>query len=301
VTQEQSSIFSKLSVAYVVNTVLVPLLMSVYHSGSTPEQGNVHVIDQPWYEEGGVVQSAFVLLVLNWATDIMKAIQPAVLFRRYCITRFAFSQEKLLNVYAPPPFNLGLLYSQTVKTASLGLIFGSIYPMAYAITSAGLLLSWFCTRIGIRLWFQKPPTVDQEMMMELRLRLGNVMGVATVVQWAATWNALGSGGYGASSIVLAGGPLCCIVYALIPLGRFRMFAKAEQLGGDDDVEDDSDTGGLAFDEVARTTGNDMPRYVCPMLDTTSLAPPGEDKGCGMPDGHMDINKASEDNEVVRSK
>jgi hypothetical protein len=45
----------------------------------------------------------------------------------------------------------------------------------------------------------------------------------------------------------------------------------------------------------------MPRYVCPMLDTASLAPPGEDKGCGMPDGHMDIDKASGDKGLTRSK
>ena len=231
ITQEQASIFTKLSVAFVINTALVPLVMAVWFSGS--DKGDGHLIDQTWFESDGLIQPTFLLLIINWAGDITKAVNPTPIINRRLIARLTFSQAKLDKVFEPPPFNLGLLYSQAVKTVALGLIFGPLYPIAYLLTAVGLLLCWFCTRVGMRYWFKKPPNVDQEMMMELRLRLGNVMGIGTAVQCIATYYAMGDGGFGAAGVLLVGAPLVCVLYAACPLERIprygEMFKRAEQI------------------------------------------------------------------------
>ena len=231
ITQEQASIFSKLSVAFVMNTALVPLVMVTWFSGS--DKGDGHLIDQTWFETDGLIQPTFLLLIINWAGDVTKAINPAPIINRRLIARLTFSQAKLDKVFEPPPFDLGLLYSQAVKSVALGLVFGPLYPIAYLLTAVGLLLCWFCTRVGMRYWFRKPPNVDQEMMMELRLRLGNVMGIATAVQCIATYYAMGEGGFDAAGVLLVGAPLVCVLYAAYPLERLpwygEMFKRAEQI------------------------------------------------------------------------
>ena len=69
--------------------------------------------------------------------------------------------------------------------------------------------------------------------MELRLRLGNVMGIGTAVQCIATYYAMGDGGFGAAGVLLVGAPLVCVLYAACPLERIprygEMFKRAEQI------------------------------------------------------------------------
>ena len=47
---------------------------------------------------------------------------------------------------------IGVLYAETVKLTSLGLIYGCLNPLAYLLTSLALGVSFFCTRIGIATW-----------------------------------------------------------------------------------------------------------------------------------------------------
>ena len=166
------------------------------------------------FEADGLVQPVFILCVANWATEALKAVMPAPILQRcvlsrllspssavshlllpaftflgrlspsirYVLSRLVFSQQKLNRTYEPPPFNLGLLYSQAVKTVALGashrariaahsvhsatrarcttqavapccalqvalgLIFGPIYPIAYLLTAIGLLIAWYGTQ-----------------------------------------------------------------------------------------------------------------------------------------------------------
>ena len=62
-------------------------------------------------------------------------------------------------------------------------------------------------------------------------------------------------GFAAACPLLVLAPICWLLYAAFPLGTFKMFALADQLG-----EGELDTGGLAFDEVTAKTGFDMGRY-----------------------------------------
>ena len=76
----------------------------------------------------------------------------------------------------------GVLYAETVKLVSLGLIYGPINPLAYVFVAIGLAAGWVCTRIGVARWYARPTSVDQEMLMTLRTFLGLVMLLALVVK-----------------------------------------------------------------------------------------------------------------------
>lgn len=73
----------------------------------------------------------------------------------------------------------------TVKTTALGLVYGALYPPAYLLTALGLTLSYFCTRCGMRYWYARPSDINQEMMMKMRRRIGNVVGLSVFIQVCA--------------------------------------------------------------------------------------------------------------------
>ena len=123
-------LLSKLSVAFVINTALVPLVMNAWFSSS--DRGDGRLIDQTWFEADGLVNTVFILLLANWAGDVVKAVQPAPLINRKVLARFTFSQEKLDKVFEPPEFNLGLLYSQVMCMAC-----SSMHPVHVCTCASG--------------------------------------------------------------------------------------------------------------------------------------------------------------------
>ena len=118
-TEYERALFTKLSLAYVMNTVIIPLLVGIVTSSVVT--GNP--VDQSWYESGGVVNQAMVLVVSNFAvTELLKIVQWYRLFSRYCLARFALSQQRLNQLWEPPPMLLGELYASTIKTVALCLV-----------------------------------------------------------------------------------------------------------------------------------------------------------------------------------
>ena len=75
-------------------------------SGSTPSRS----MPQAWYESGGPIETALQLLVTGSVfTELYKVVQPFVLFDRIVMKRWATSQLKLNQLYAPPPMMVGEL------------------------------------------------------------------------------------------------------------------------------------------------------------------------------------------------
>ena len=220
------------------------------------------------YEPGGVVSSAMLLLVFNYITPVLKVFNVFPWFNRHVLSRFVYSLPRMASLWTPEPFDVGRQMAYTLKTTALGLTYGAIYPPAYLITAFGLLLSWLCTRCGMRYWYMKPAAVNQKMMMEMRLRLGQVVGIATCLQCTATWRAMGNekGSLASGGVILIGAPLLCALYVAVPLGCFKAFATFDQLseaGGLLDTIVDGEP--LRFDLVTQTTGQDVPPYLCPIL------------------------------------
>jgi len=244
-TSEAESLFSKLSQAYLVNSVLVPIGVGLYLSGG---------IDHTWYESGGPVSTAMVLMLFNYITPLLKAINPGPIINRFIFGRCAYSQLKVRMAY-------------TLKTTALGLVYGPIYPMAYVLTAIGLSFSWLMTRCGMHYWYAMPADVHQDMMMVFRYRLGHIIGLSVMLQAWATAEAMGSdGGFHSGGVVVVGGPILVVLYALIPLGFLKKFAKFDELAGATSSAGPSlDTKGIAFDDVDKITGQLAHLYFCPVL------------------------------------
>jgi hypothetical protein len=76
-TEFETSLFAKLSLAYIFNSVIIPLAVGIGISlrvtrGAWP-------VTQSWYEGGGVVQVAVPLIVSNGLITVLQVVQPAVL------------------------------------------------------------------------------------------------------------------------------------------------------------------------------------------------------------------------------
>ena len=137
---------------------------------NTTAARNEYIIDQSWYETGGVVSQAFVLLIITIMLDavVFKVFQPEPLIKRTLLARLTYSQAAKNALYDPPKMHLGLLYSQTIKMLSIGIIYGPLFPLFYLFTAIGFGINWLATRYAIRNWWHKPSAVDQTMMDEVR-------------------------------------------------------------------------------------------------------------------------------------
>ncbi|KAL1525526.1 hypothetical protein AB1Y20_020382 [Prymnesium parvum] len=160
-TDYQRSLFTKLTVAYVVNMVIVPLAIGFLQSGSTSGQP----VDQAWYEDSGVVFQIVIATLVNMvAFDFMKVTQPIYILKHRVIAPIFMSEGKINKMFRPPRMHIGELYAATVKTMAMGLMYSVLYPPAYLITAGALLISYLGTRVGLAYWFRRPPTVDTDML-----------------------------------------------------------------------------------------------------------------------------------------
>lgn len=55
--------------------------------------------------------------------------------------------------------NIGELYAATVKTIAMGLMYGVLYPPAYILCAAALLMAYIGTRFGLAFWYTIRPTL----------------------------------------------------------------------------------------------------------------------------------------------
>ena len=65
-------------------------------------------------------------------------VQPLHLFYRFVLARFVVSQQKLNELWDPPPMLLGDLYASCLKTVALCLIYAPLWPMAYLLTALAI-------------------------------------------------------------------------------------------------------------------------------------------------------------------
>ena len=128
---------------------------------------NNTALDQGWFERSGVCGQAWLLLLLgSTSKDFPKLFPVGPIFqRRFMVAR---SQAKLNKQWCPPRIYIGELYANTLKTCSLGLAYGPLYPSCYLLTAFALVFCNLCTSYGISRWYARPPAVNQDMMMALR-------------------------------------------------------------------------------------------------------------------------------------
>ena len=185
-TEEAASHFAKLSYALIFNSALIPIFIGFFYS--TSQYG--HLVDPSWYETGGVVSQGIALIVITYVTDLLKVFNIAAIVKRYVLGRFVYSDAKLKALWSPPDFAIGLQYSQVTKTVAMGLVFGSIYPPAYLLTTIGLVIMWVCTRSALKYWYHRPVLINQDMMMEMRVRLQHAVLIKVIFFFICTTEAM---------------------------------------------------------------------------------------------------------------
>ena len=103
-TELEASLFTKLSWAYTVNSAAIPLFVGAIFSWSLAGDS----ITQSWYEPGGVLSYAWLLMLINAvAKDLLKIFRPIERFRRSWVGRGTHSQLRLNRLWRPPFFHIG--------------------------------------------------------------------------------------------------------------------------------------------------------------------------------------------------
>ena len=170
----EKSSFTKLILAYSLNTVVVPIFVAFisydHPYGQSATLTFSPRITQAWYESGGVVSQAVILILSNAVvTDFNKVVQILPLFDRYMrAPLFARSQIKLNELWAPPRMEIGDTYAETFRTLLLGLVYAPIYPPAFVLTALALLSTFYSTKVSIAYWFMRPASVDGKLMKRMR-------------------------------------------------------------------------------------------------------------------------------------
>lgn len=86
----ETSLFGKLSLAYIFNSVLIPIGVGSYFSARVSGVA----VTQAWFEPGGVVNQAVFLIVTNGLVCVLQVLQPWELFKRFVLARSVVSQVR---------------------------------------------------------------------------------------------------------------------------------------------------------------------------------------------------------------
>ena len=259
-TEYEASLFKKLSLAYVLNSAAIPMIVGLLFSSIAEGKP----MSQDWYEVSGVVGQQWLLLIISVTVKEFPKILPLHVLLVRKLTK-AKSHAKLRMLYRPPRMYIGELYANTLKICALALITGPLYPICYLWAGAGLVFCNVCTAFGISRWYGKPPAVDEQMMMALR----TVLSLLVLCQICISAFAAQSLGffpgtpletYGANLAVYVASPVLFVLYVVTPLGRLH---KSFRFTGDGDESLTGDTDGVHFDDVPRLKGYEMEPYICP--------------------------------------
>jgi hypothetical protein len=296
----QRHVFKKLTVAYLLNFLVVPMAIGIFQSlRMSGDEDNV--INQAWYEDQSIVFQVLLIVIVNaFAYDANKVIQPESLFKRYVVARFQFSQVKQDRWFTPPRMHIGEMYAATIKTIGMGLLYGPLYPPIYLITAFGCLFCYWCTRYGISRWFRRPAAVNVEMFAEMQNVLTNMLAfgifmsmisASMVAPGKADGKTTGeSNGEDDKTLAVGAGvllasPILWLIYKFAPIENLEYFRPAEQIDFDDEGE--GDTKGIRFDEVEEKMGQIVEAYECPLLAAAEI---NEDKEAFFNRTKADLNQ-----------
>ena len=155
------SMFNKLVVAYLLNNIAVPIIVFSIPLG----------INQSWFESGGAVQSAAILIIADAASYFLRVLQIPPILRRLLAPLLARSQSKANQLWAAEPMFVGELYANALKTVTICLVYSPLWPPAYMLSAIGVLVAYVCFSIAISYWWRPPAAIGDELMQRLRTTL----------------------------------------------------------------------------------------------------------------------------------
>ena len=175
-TQIERALFSRLSVVLVLNTVVVPLAVEVENTWRVSE--GAAIVDQSWFEAGGIISTGILVVVINAITKVaLQLLPPAPVIKRTLslFPRFASSYGKVFKLWKPPDLLVGEMYAALVTTLTLCLLYAPFYPPIYLVSAVGLALNYWSFKVGVVVWYKKPPSFNEEMAETLRKVVSRVV------------------------------------------------------------------------------------------------------------------------------
>ena len=299
VTAFERAIFTKLMPAYIINTMLTPLVVGALHAVRARRfdednlsftllsgEGANRLINQSWYEAGGIVWQIVLIMIGSAATDVSHCVQPLNLLKRFVLTRFMKSQHKLDALWYPPPMHTGRLYAYLGKSFVIGFIIGPLYPPAYLLSAALLGFTFATSRFAIAFWYERPTLMTGKMMERLHHRLIEMILFALIVKRLA---------YGSKD---GDAPWFCSFLAWL----FYFLYNTVVHGGASETSllrkqlESLDTGGISVRQL-RAQGNEIERYVCPKAQVRNKANATAAAAAG---GGGDASEVNEAEAMVRT-
>mmetsp|Transcript_13463 Transcript_13463/g.28485 ORF Transcript_13463/g.28485 Transcript_13463/m.28485 type:complete len:349 (+) Transcript_13463:1-1047(+) len=258
-TETERSLFTKLSLSLVFNTVIIPMAVAIVVSTTTLGKFG---IDQSWYEVGGVINGFLTLCVMNVAIDgLLQVVPIAVLLKRYVFTRFYVSEYKVAELWLPPEFPVAYLHAVSLKTIALCLLYAPLYPPAYLFSAGAMLFIFAFSKFSIAYWYRRPPTISERMLGQLRAAMLASAGLHVGVMYFAAYS---SPAPDDRYIPVIGCIFCtialCITAAdlLVPWRVCVPWLKEEEK-----VFESEDTAGIEYKDVPRIKKVRIERYSCP--------------------------------------
>ncbi|KAK9808616.1 hypothetical protein WJX72_000561 [[Myrmecia] bisecta] len=194
----------KLSVFYLVNSFLVPVL-AVSFSENT----------ETWYSKGGLIEQAFYIQLANAVLPaILDLIGPVALTRAAIFASYARTQRMLDHWERPEEFLLAEHYAAAVKTLGLAMFFMPALPLSFVIACGGLTIQYWSDKYLALRKAEKPSAMSHRMTVAIDMLIRLLPLVQLILM-----HQLYFAGHPAISAVFWTGFALWLLCALAPLKR----------------------------------------------------------------------------------
>lgn len=165
---------------------------------------------------------------------------------------------------------VGELYANALKTLSICLVYGIIWPACYLFTPFALLFQYCCFNFAVVFWWRPAPQLTDELMFRMHRGIGVMMLLRYGVEL------MGYSKADASRNVL-GGDIVRVVLNLVLLGLYyadllpylneRKMPSLRRYRYEETDED-----AVAYEDVPKHSKSPLARYECPTLGSGRRAP-----------------------------
>lgn len=276
---EEISLYTKLVIIYVFNTVLVPGVYGMLVSLETCSEGRIFhllgaqsdatntteldwnelsrieisfgcpLIQESWYENGGVIASLVTLAISTGACNaFMNVCPPVPILNRYILAPLTSSRIGLKQLWQGQPMILGDLYARLTMLIAIGIVYSPLDPKLLVVVGLMVWVNLVSLRFGIANWFTRPFKVNFALSDRMIRTLRLLLLLHLAITYAGGQGATGSNETPRSPVLVS------LVVLVVGLIGINVWAH----GFTQDDFADTTTKGVRYEDV-----DDIERYVCP--------------------------------------
>ncbi|KAJ1621796.1 hypothetical protein T492DRAFT_345113 [Pavlovales sp. CCMP2436] len=163
-TEHAASQFAKLALGFIVNQALLVLLVS-FVLNEAPFQA-------AWFRPGGLATQVFWICISNAAgPELARAVGLPRQAKRLLVACFARSQNTLDAAWRPRELQLGEMYATLCRTVALGLFYGPLQPLVYAITAVSFAVTFVVNKYQVTIKIMKISSSQSRYNMSISIHI----------------------------------------------------------------------------------------------------------------------------------